>query len=70
MSSKFCLQKQAVQMDSLKKNTENTKKNNEEELDDDLVLPPDTLAILNEFLLNKDNQKSLECEDMFEEDWV
>lgn len=47
------------------------KKNNEEELDDDLVeLPPDTLAILNEFLLNKDNQKSLECEDMFEEDWV
>lgn len=58
-------------MDSLEKIPENTKMDIGEEQDDDLVeLPPDTLAILNEFLQNKDNQKSLESEDVFEEDWV
>lgn len=41
-----------------------------EDDDDHIELPPDTMAILNEFLHNKEKQKSLECEDLFEEDWV
>lgn len=53
-------------MDSQKNNNEN-----KEERDDDPVeLPPDTLAILQEFLQNQNMQKSLESEDMFEENWV
>lgn len=58
-------------MDFLKNNIENTNQDGNDEQDDDPVeLSPDTLAILQEFLQNKNTQKSLECEDMFEEDWV
>lgn len=58
-------------MDSLKNSNEvSIQGNNEEEDDDPVELPPDTLAILQEFLHNKDLQKSLEPEDMFEENWV
>lgn len=45
--------------------------------DDDLKLPADTLAILNEFLRNKNQTEQLELQDdgensskTFEEDWV
>lgn len=71
MSFKFSSHNTAVQMDTLKNNNKNINQDYNEEQDDDPVeLPPDTLAILNEFLQNKDKQKSLECGDMFEENWV
>lgn len=58
-------------MDSQKNTNKNKNQESNDEQDDDPVeLPPDTLAILNEFLQNKNKQTSLECEDMFEENWV
>lgn len=45
--------------------------------DDDIKLPPDTLAILNDFLRNKNHAEQLELQidgnnsnNTFEEDWV
>lgn len=39
--------------------------------DDPVELPADTLAILSEFLQNKQEQESSETgKDIFEEDWV
>lgn len=38
--------------------------------EDSFELPPDTLNILNEFLMNKISNKPLESQDFFEEDWV
>lgn len=66
MSLTFGSQNKAVQMDSQK----NKNENKEERDDDPVELPPDTLAILQEFLQNQNMQKSLESEDMFEENWV
>lgn len=42
----------------------------EEQDEDPVELAPDTLAILQEFLQNRDVQRSAECGEMFEEDWV
>lgn len=51
---------------------DNIGKNTDEVADEDPIeLPPDTLAILNEFLRNKSAQESLETNHgSFEEDWV
>lgn len=51
---------------------ENNDTVNDEVADDDCIeLPPDTLAILNEFLYNKSIQESTETDHTnFEEDWV
>lgn len=58
-------------MDFVKNNEDNTNQDrNGEEDKDPVELPPDTLAILQEFLQNKDKQSSSECEEMFEENWV
>lgn len=58
-------------MDINKSNTETKIKDCDNEEDEDSVeLPPDTLAILQEFLKNKDKQTNSECEEMVEEDWV
>lgn len=40
------------------------------EVDDDIVLPADTLAILNEFLREKAETESTENSQSFEENWV
>lgn len=64
-------------MDSLQVENSNqiNDSNGKEEEDDDLKLPADTLAILNEFLREKhDNENSELCNpnavDSFEENWV
>lgn len=51
---------------------DNNERNTDEVADEDPIeLPPDTLAILNEFLRNKSKQESLETSHgNFEEDWV
>lgn len=48
------------------------KSTHNEDVDEDIVeLPPDTLAILNEFLCNKSIQESSESDrKVFGEDWV
>lgn len=59
-------------MDSLENYNKNPNQGDNEDCfcdDDPVELPPDTLAILNEFLQNKDKKKASEC-DMLEEDWV
>lgn len=58
-------------MDLLKNNHKKTNQDgNEEQEEDSVELPADTLAILREFLQNKDMQKTLNGEETFEEDWV
>lgn len=43
----------------------------EEDEEVSVALPPDTQAILQEFLRNQSLQKTLECQhNVFEEDWV
>ena len=51
---------------------DNNGRNTDEVADEDPIeLPPDTLAILNEFLRNKSTQESLDTSHgNFEEDWV
>lgn len=59
-------------MDFSRNEDKKTNQNDCEEQDGDTdTLPADTLAILQEFLRNKDLQKTVECEEnVFEEDWV
>lgn len=58
-------------MDFLENRHEKTNQDGNKERDEDSVeLPLDSLAILQEFLQNKTMQRSLECEEIFEEDWV
>lgn len=44
---------------------------NNDNVEDEISLPPDTLAILAEFLENKKKQEYIESnQNIFEEDWV
>lgn len=44
---------------------------NNDSVEDDVTLPPDTLAILAEFLENQKKQEYIESnQNIFEEDWV
>lgn len=56
-------------MDIQKSSNENVNQDSDEG-EETVQLPPDTLAILHEFLRNRDLQNSSEREEIFEENWV